>query len=835
MDMRPLVLVLIIGCSLCGLTGSSSEPEFKYTNKDGWVDPGDMMNYDSNTKTMRNTAKEKDCEKFEERLTKCTGERDRFESEVKECTKKLGSVKTKECNCEPSCPDKKDTRNVGKELTKCIGERDGFESEIKRCNQELHLEKTKECKCERSCPSTKDDVGKEKGKSNDKKAQCEAPYFKQFVRSILNQMSAKKGGDEHLQFEYQVQLTQTDWSTLDEFIHSDSGNIYDAHHVLIGMVKRVDTSDKPISNWKIWLEDLFGTDYNTIVMTSLFGLGVLTFVLIMVSSEVMSRISWWKLITRGFFFLFVISIPWNWLHMYKLAVVKKYSVGLNDIPAECQPGGSTVYSGIAAWFYSTFTFSGDQCAQYHEALMVDPVLEVPPTQALVVTFSKFVFKPLEHLGEAMGKFFNSFYKDLPVHVWPIATLILVIVIILVLIMLCGYNIKFPLYGGIEAPRQQTRRLTKSEQRSIENAKQQKKKIQEIETQNKELVKKIEELEETAEKRDQELLMLKQAEKQEPLMLEMPPLDDVRRPVQAEEDHNERSVVTEIQDLKEIRETYTKCSPTGTSDAALGSGAAKANTGSTRLKKRVIFKEPVDIQDSFKILGPQAEVEDGLAPESDLQLTTGVREGGVATGQTAPSVVQDNIEGAAERSPARQQQPGHTGVEDIDMKANKTDTEKPGSDSTSEERTFRSTDRSDKGDGDAAAVQHSSQDRVEEVPTEGEQADAQDRNEGAVAMVTDETERPTQGTTTREGAPRPDLLPDSAVLTESTEVIPRGIMDTMREVEILESFHSRGNDSESEQSEDEFVVLNKEGMETESVPGESENGENIVDASVISLD
>ncbi|XP_070563542.1 chloride channel CLIC-like protein 1 isoform X2 [Ptychodera flava] len=195
-------------------------------------------------------------------------------------------------------------------------------------------------------------------------------------------MSAKRGGDEHLQFEYQVQLTKTNWSTLDEFIHSDSGNIYDAHHVLIDMVKRVDTSDKPISNWKIWLEDLFGTDYNTIVMTSLLGLGVLAFVLIMVSSEVMSRISWWKLITRGFFFLFVISIPWNWLHMYK---------------------------------------------------------------ALAVTVSKFVLKPLEHLGEAMGKFFNSVYKDLPVEVLSKAVLILIIVIVLVLIMLYCYNIRFPRY------------------------------------------------------------------------------------------------------------------------------------------------------------------------------------------------------------------------------------------------------------------------------------------------------------------------------------------------------------------------------------------------------
>ena len=32
---------------------ASQEPELKYTNRDGWVDPGDMLNYDSTTQTMR--------------------------------------------------------------------------------------------------------------------------------------------------------------------------------------------------------------------------------------------------------------------------------------------------------------------------------------------------------------------------------------------------------------------------------------------------------------------------------------------------------------------------------------------------------------------------------------------------------------------------------------------------------------------------------------------------------------------------------------------------------------------------------------------------------------
>jgi len=68
-----------------------------------------------------------------------------------------------------------------------------------------------------------------------------------------------------------------------------------------------------------------------------------------------------------------------------------------------------------------------------------------------VTISKFVFKPLEHFGEASGKFFNNFFKDLPLHLWPIATSLLILIIVLLCILLFGYSIRFPFIGGIEAP------------------------------------------------------------------------------------------------------------------------------------------------------------------------------------------------------------------------------------------------------------------------------------------------------------------------------------------------------------------------------------------------
>jgi Tfp pilus assembly protein PilO len=75
--------------------------------------------------------------------------------------------------------------------------------------------------------------------------------------------------------------------------------------------------------------------------------------------------------------------------------------------------------------------------------------EVAPTRAVAVTFTKFLLEPLEHIGRALSRFMRAPLEELPVQMWPIALAFMFLVVILVLVMAFGYNIRLPLWFGLE--------------------------------------------------------------------------------------------------------------------------------------------------------------------------------------------------------------------------------------------------------------------------------------------------------------------------------------------------------------------------------------------------
>ena len=64
--------------------------------------------------------------------------------------------------------------------------------------------------------------------------------------------------------------------------------------------------------------------------------------------------------------------------MYKSALSKKTAASLKDIPPECSPNKMTAWSSIRLWLKDHFSTESDQCAIYHEAILVDPIWEVSP-------------------------------------------------------------------------------------------------------------------------------------------------------------------------------------------------------------------------------------------------------------------------------------------------------------------------------------------------------------------------------------------------------------------------------------------------------------------------
>ena len=64
--------------------------------------------------------------------------------------------------------------------------------------------------------------------------------------------------------------------------------------------------------------------------------------------------------------------------MYKSALSKKTAASLKDIPPECFPNKMSALNNIKLWLKHYFSSESDQCAIYHEAILVDPTWEVSP-------------------------------------------------------------------------------------------------------------------------------------------------------------------------------------------------------------------------------------------------------------------------------------------------------------------------------------------------------------------------------------------------------------------------------------------------------------------------
>ncbi|XP_041064062.1 chloride channel CLIC-like protein 1 isoform X3 [Carcharodon carcharias] len=94
---------------------------------------------------------------------------------------------------------------------------------------------------------------------------------------------------------------------------------------------------------------------------------------------------------------------------------------------------------LTEWFRRTWTLQNDPCEKYYEALLVDPILEVPPTKALMLTITTLITEPLKHIGEPISQFFRDLLKDLP-WIWQFPVTLTVILAVVAFCYSCGHAV-----------------------------------------------------------------------------------------------------------------------------------------------------------------------------------------------------------------------------------------------------------------------------------------------------------------------------------------------------------------------------------------------------------
>ncbi|WAR23537.1 CLCC1-like protein [Mya arenaria] len=137
------------------------------------------------------------------------------------------------------------------------------------------------------------------------------------------------------------------------------------HHVASSNLSRME-------KMALWLENKIGLKLDRLIQ--FFMLVALASIVLLV--EVRIGIPWRKRVGQLIVLMFVVSIPWTWLELYKQAEIKQQSMATRTTPSECENGEQDYWTSLKSYF----TLQDDKCLEYYEHLMIDPVIKVPPTK-----------------------------------------------------------------------------------------------------------------------------------------------------------------------------------------------------------------------------------------------------------------------------------------------------------------------------------------------------------------------------------------------------------------------------------------------------------------------
>ncbi|KFQ72556.1 Chloride channel CLIC-like 1, partial [Phaethon lepturus] len=249
-------------------------------------------------------------------------------------------------------------------------------------------------------------------KRNAKSRESRSFYiFKRYLNKILNE-AGKLGLPEenvgHTHYDAEIILTKQTYLEILRFLNEEtwqSGAVDDALSDILINFKRHDYKD-----WHWRFEDTFGIDLYNLFLILL----CLVCVVVVIATELWTHIHWFVQLKRVLLISFLISFAWNWLYLYKLAFAQHQAeiakMGqFDNICAEKLDWGES----LIEWLRSKWTFQDDPCQKYYETLLVNPVLLVPPTKALAITFTNFVTEPLKHVGQGIGEFIKALMKEIP--------------------------------------------------------------------------------------------------------------------------------------------------------------------------------------------------------------------------------------------------------------------------------------------------------------------------------------------------------------------------------------------------------------------------------------
>jgi hypothetical protein len=273
------------------------------------------------------------------------------------------------------------------------------------------------------------------------------PHFRRFVSVLLNLMD-EKGVDAGIDFLIHGHLDRIKLQLLRNFSRGQNVGVQEVNLVLEKMITDMSRAGGQYVPPTIVL----GLDLSTVQTISICVLSLLLSVWLLVMIIHAPPVSYLKLLLGLVFILLVISTGMEWYQLYENAIAKKLATQAKDMPQECTPEGMTGWMTMKVWARDTFFFADDPCLEYHQAIIVNPIVMASPMQAFATAFTHVIIQPMKMVAGAFGESFKALMQPVPVQWQPFIFIAAIIFSALFLIMVMGYGVNIPLVFSF-GPRQ----------------------------------------------------------------------------------------------------------------------------------------------------------------------------------------------------------------------------------------------------------------------------------------------------------------------------------------------------------------------------------------------
>ena len=267
--------------------------------------------------------------------------------------------------------------------------------------------------------------------------------FKQYSKQLLNLLEPHVGSFSATEMCLRVSVSYHDLHVFRQYTESDTASVHEVHESLSHMLQdamRMDVFESRI----YWLEEKLGISSASLAQIAIIMSSAALLVLALPSLGLKS------VFYISVLFLFAVSAAFTWFELFQKEQAQQGKILTEDLAQRCPSlANLSWFERLGNYVSSTFTFQDENCREFYEATVVNPMFKVNPLEACAVALVKTLITPLEIVGTGVKRFLIGLLKDLPLQFQIYLMTFLGVVTVIAPFVACGYRIRIPFLLSIE--------------------------------------------------------------------------------------------------------------------------------------------------------------------------------------------------------------------------------------------------------------------------------------------------------------------------------------------------------------------------------------------------